>query len=93
MKAGGHSCPEHQRWRLREGQEGRLQLSGEAQVGSEVALRPERVECSSGTGGRNQEDPLTTFMRKTLGATTPLPTAHSAAECPSPQKTRCPAKP
>lgn len=53
-----------------------------------VALRPERVERSSGTGGKNQEDPSTIFMRKTLGETTPLPTAHSAAECPSLQKTQ-----
>lgn len=53
-----------------------------------VALRLERVERLSGTGGKNQEDPSTIFMRKTLGVTTPLPTAHSAAECPSPQKTR-----
>lgn len=35
MKAGDHSCPEPQRWRLREGQEGRIRLSGEAQEGSE----------------------------------------------------------
>ena len=35
MKAGGHGCPEHQRWQLREGQGGRKQLGGEAQEGSE----------------------------------------------------------
>ena len=35
MKAGGQSCAEHQRWRLREGWEGRIRLNSDPQEGSE----------------------------------------------------------